>query len=450
MPMADLLSRRYSIEGPTSIGLLALSGSAADHRRPQRLDARLSDTPADERGRGRARPALARDLARPARRPPSAIAVTSWPTRSVRNSTRAEDEIRAFVRHTLRGTGRRARFRAYAPPRHRDGSVRVAHGRADRRGTSGGSTPRRAASGRSARASADVRAEAASIPTVRFAAPCGRGAFPTTIARRRAAARPPEARRSSATSATRSARSRLPARVHLRGPRALRARAHLRLRQRAARNDAAVRARARPRRHRTAPGEAGRSFARAKTPTTGACSARSKRATSREVDRATTVVILGDGRTNYHDAAPEVLDRIRDRSRALVWLCPEPRGKWADRRQRDGPLRPQVHRRARSPLREGPRERAARTLLSRALSFKARRRRMHRVDATLEPLARPDPVLRVDDDGADAVERLDERQALLGAEDEHRVVDLVGDAARSAPRWSRSATPSPGSRCGDR
>jgi uncharacterized protein with von Willebrand factor type A (vWA) domain len=48
----------------------------------------------------------------------------------------------------------------------------------------------------------------------------------------------------------------------------------------------------------------------------------------RDVDRATTVVILGDGRTNYHDAAPEVLDRIRSRSRALLWLCPEPRGLW--------------------------------------------------------------------------------------------------------------------------
>jgi uncharacterized protein with von Willebrand factor type A (vWA) domain len=48
----------------------------------------------------------------------------------------------------------------------------------------------------------------------------------------------------------------------------------------------------------------------------------------RSIDRATTVVILGDGRTNYHDAAPEVLDRIRARSRALLWLCPEPRGLW--------------------------------------------------------------------------------------------------------------------------
>ncbi len=49
----------------------------------------------------------------------------------------------------------------------------------------------------------------------------------------------------------------------------------------------------------------------------------------REVDRRTTVVILGDGRTNYHDAAPEVLDRVRARSRALLWLCPEPRGQWS-------------------------------------------------------------------------------------------------------------------------
>jgi uncharacterized protein with von Willebrand factor type A (vWA) domain len=49
----------------------------------------------------------------------------------------------------------------------------------------------------------------------------------------------------------------------------------------------------------------------------------------REIDRATTVVVLGDGRTNYHDASPEVLGRIRARCRALVWLCPEPRGNWA-------------------------------------------------------------------------------------------------------------------------
>jgi len=49
----------------------------------------------------------------------------------------------------------------------------------------------------------------------------------------------------------------------------------------------------------------------------------------RELDRRTTVVILGDGRTNYLDPAAEVLDGIRERSRALLWLCPEPRGQWS-------------------------------------------------------------------------------------------------------------------------
>jgi uncharacterized protein with von Willebrand factor type A (vWA) domain len=49
----------------------------------------------------------------------------------------------------------------------------------------------------------------------------------------------------------------------------------------------------------------------------------------RELDRRTTVVILGDGRTNYLDPAAEVLDPIRERSRALLWLCPEPRGQWS-------------------------------------------------------------------------------------------------------------------------
>ncbi len=48
-----------------------------------------------------------------------------------------------------------------------------------------------------------------------------------------------------------------------------------------------------------------------------------------ELDRRTTVVILGDGRTNYLDPAADVLDAIRARARALVWLCPEPRAAWA-------------------------------------------------------------------------------------------------------------------------
>jgi uncharacterized protein with von Willebrand factor type A (vWA) domain len=48
----------------------------------------------------------------------------------------------------------------------------------------------------------------------------------------------------------------------------------------------------------------------------------------RDVDRRTTVVILGDGRTNYHDDAAEVLDRVRQRARALYWLCPESPAQW--------------------------------------------------------------------------------------------------------------------------
>ena len=47
------------------------------------------------------------------------------------------------------------------------------------------------------------------------------------------------------------------------------------------------------------------------------------------VDRRTTVVVLGDGRTNYlDDGAPE-LARIAGRARSVLWLCPEPRAAWA-------------------------------------------------------------------------------------------------------------------------
>jgi uncharacterized protein with von Willebrand factor type A (vWA) domain len=49
----------------------------------------------------------------------------------------------------------------------------------------------------------------------------------------------------------------------------------------------------------------------------------------RALDRRTIVVVLGDGRTHHHDAAPEVLDRLRARARALLWLCPEARSRWA-------------------------------------------------------------------------------------------------------------------------
>jgi uncharacterized protein len=48
----------------------------------------------------------------------------------------------------------------------------------------------------------------------------------------------------------------------------------------------------------------------------------------RDIDRRTTIVILGDGRTNYFADGAEVVRRLRDRARALLWLCPEGQGAW--------------------------------------------------------------------------------------------------------------------------
>ncbi len=48
----------------------------------------------------------------------------------------------------------------------------------------------------------------------------------------------------------------------------------------------------------------------------------------REVDRRTTIVILGDGRTNYLPDEAETVRRLRDRARALLWICPEGPGSW--------------------------------------------------------------------------------------------------------------------------
>jgi uncharacterized protein with von Willebrand factor type A (vWA) domain len=48
----------------------------------------------------------------------------------------------------------------------------------------------------------------------------------------------------------------------------------------------------------------------------------------RDVDRRVTLVILGDGRTNYFADEAEVVRKLRDRARALLWLCPEGPGAW--------------------------------------------------------------------------------------------------------------------------
>jgi uncharacterized protein with von Willebrand factor type A (vWA) domain len=50
----------------------------------------------------------------------------------------------------------------------------------------------------------------------------------------------------------------------------------------------------------------------------------------REIDRRTTVVVLGDGRSSYGHAPAATIDRLRKRARSLVWLCPEPRARWTE------------------------------------------------------------------------------------------------------------------------
>jgi uncharacterized protein with von Willebrand factor type A (vWA) domain len=47
------------------------------------------------------------------------------------------------------------------------------------------------------------------------------------------------------------------------------------------------------------------------------------------LDKRTTVVLLGDGRTNHLADGSEHLAAIRARARALVWICPEAPQSWA-------------------------------------------------------------------------------------------------------------------------
>ncbi len=46
------------------------------------------------------------------------------------------------------------------------------------------------------------------------------------------------------------------------------------------------------------------------------------------VTRRTTVIVIGDGRTNYAPPQAWVLDEVRRRARRLLWICPEPRERW--------------------------------------------------------------------------------------------------------------------------
>ncbi|WP_374574300.1 VWA domain-containing protein [Phenylobacterium sp.] len=47
------------------------------------------------------------------------------------------------------------------------------------------------------------------------------------------------------------------------------------------------------------------------------------------LDRHTTVIFLGDGRSNYADPRLDLMKTIHDRSRAVIWLNPEPESYWS-------------------------------------------------------------------------------------------------------------------------
>lgn len=47
-----------------------------------------------------------------------------------------------------------------------------------------------------------------------------------------------------------------------------------------------------------------------------------------DIDHRTTVLILGDARSNYGDPRPDILHKIHDRAKRVIFLNPEPRSLW--------------------------------------------------------------------------------------------------------------------------
>ncbi|MEM6667407.1 MAG: VWA domain-containing protein, partial [Pseudomonadota bacterium] len=46
------------------------------------------------------------------------------------------------------------------------------------------------------------------------------------------------------------------------------------------------------------------------------------------LDRKTSLIILGDGRSNHGDPGLEIYRNLAARARTTVWLCPEPETLW--------------------------------------------------------------------------------------------------------------------------
>ena len=60
----------------------------------------------------------------------------------------------------------------------------------------------------------------------------------------------------------------------------------------------------------------------------GGALAELERLTLNEIDHRTTVLILGDARSNYGDPGDRSLKRVHERARRVLWLNPEPRSFW--------------------------------------------------------------------------------------------------------------------------
>jgi uncharacterized protein with von Willebrand factor type A (vWA) domain len=46
------------------------------------------------------------------------------------------------------------------------------------------------------------------------------------------------------------------------------------------------------------------------------------------IDRRTTLIVLGDGRSNGTDPRIDLFAEFADRAKRVLWLCPEPPGRW--------------------------------------------------------------------------------------------------------------------------
>lgn len=84
-----------------------------------------------------------------------------------------------------------------------------------------------------------------------------------------------------------------------------------------------------------------------------------------ELDVRTTLVVLGDGRTNYLAPDASALAEIKKRVRSIYWLAPEPTSAWATGDSALGAYRPHVTRML-SVTSVAELERAARLLLQRS------------------------------------------------------------------------------------